>query len=944
MRKIISPLLIAILTLAILPVDHITIDGLQAINYAKIDLVILPSTVHINDGIAYGFVVLRGFNNEYIIADKDINIDINVSNDKIASTPSNIIINAGEYYAQFPIYIHSSGEAIISVSYGNLSASKSIRVFDNTTDQEIMLSITSVSDKMLINSELLVFISLRDSHGRTIIADKDITLNISYPKELIVTDDNVVIRKGYSHTTLIVRSYEHTGIAYVVATTNIDGKEIRVSKTIVIESNKPERLKIHVFPPVLEEGLRSINILITLLDSNDRPVRADKDIIINIASSDASLSILDEKSKRGLFVIKKGESSYYITENSVYFSTPKKITISASAYGLKGDSFTILIVEPLDYNNKKVDELKLKLFAPQTISANSKFILTYKAYTVEDDSDDCPYYVEYHNSITSDSNGLDDIIDRCKAEGFNPHPIDLLNDGEEYPVHKAIDAGVSATTNDDALRITRNTVSYDRSYGIIELQSYNGNRDVIVTVNVQGVGIADTSIEIIDDRYPVTTKGLIYTHDTNNASIYLVVYDYNDRPIIVNNMIYIINPLGIKVNIEESSFATISIAKNILHKYPSLEIIAVGKGASDSLSTTINTSIIADNYGEISISMLFPFSDFIPIRPILTGVVQIINDDSYPLTLNEDITLSLSSSSDIINVPIDVTIKKGRSYEYFNIEIIKNKESDINIRAEYNDHNAETYLRITLLEGSYKVRMYKNTNSDIEIRIYTQKDAYIIYRNDLNDTPYIIHSDSIANNRDVNGDYYGRVILKGIGEPLELRFLIQKYGYNDINGSVIVDPYDMNQYYHDEKYSSNSGDNDILTASFRLPQIVYANEINYLDIIINNINGYAVDSVKIESRSSDLEILNNNVYTNSDGSARIFFKPLRDGQITLNITISKTGYRSESYPLTLDVSIRKDEQGSPFQYYILIGAVASIASLFAILFINKKNIKEEELV
>jgi hypothetical protein len=109
-------------------------------------------------------------------------------------------------------------------------------------------------------------------------------------------------------------------------------------------------------------------------------------------------------------------------------------------------------------------------------------------------------------------------------------------------------------------------------------------------------------------------------------------------------------------------------------------------------------------------------------------------------------------------------------------------------------------------------------------------------------------------------------------------------------------------------------------------------------------NGHAVDSVKIELKSSDLEVLNNNVYTNSDGSARVFFKPLHDGQVTLNITISKYGYRNESYPLTLYASMRIDEQGSSSQYYILVGAIGSIAALFTILFMNKKNTKEEELV
>jgi len=932
------------LMLTVLPIDNnISIDNVKAINYTKIDLVILPSTVHVNDGIVYGFVALRGFNNEYIVADKDINIDISVSNDKIVSTPSSTIINAGEYYAQFPIYIHSSGEAIISVSHGNLSARKSIMVVDDTINQEIILSMTSVSDKMLINSELLMFISLMDNNGEPIIADKDIPINISYPSELIVTDDNLVIRKGESHTSLIVRSYEHTGIAYIIATAHINDKEIKVSKTILIESDKPERLKIHVFPPVLEQGLRSISILIILLDSNNRPVKADKDIIINITSSDPSLSILNEESKKNSFIIKKGESSYYMTKNNIYFSAPKKIIVSASAYGLEGDSAVISIVEQLDYNNKKVDELRLKLFAPSTISANSKFIIIYKAYTVEDDSDDCPYYIEYYNS-TNNSNSLDDIINRCKVEGFNPHPIDLLNNGEEYPVDKAIDTAAFVTTTDDALRITRNIVSYDRSYGVIELESYSGNRNVIITVNAQGIGIASTSIEIIDNRYPATTKGLIYA-DSDDYSIYLIVYDYNNRPIVVNDMIYIINPLGIIVHVEENSFAKISIAKNILHKYPSLEAIAVGKDVEYSLSTTIDTNMATNNHSKIRINMLLPFDYFIPITPILTGVIQISNDDSYPLTLNEDTILSLSSSSDIINIPTTVTIKQGRSYEYFNIEIIKNKESDINIKAEYNDYNTEADIRIALLEGSYNVRMYKTTDNDIEIRIYTQKDAYIIYNNDWsNNAPYIIHKDSIANNRDANGDYYAKLVLKDINEPLELRFLIQKYGYNDINGSAIIDPYNITQYYYNTEYSDNSDSNDRLVASFKLPQTIYANEINYLDIIINNMNGHAVDSVKIELKSSDLEVLNNNVYTNSDGSARVFFKPLHDGQVTLNITISKYGYRNESYPLTLYASMLIDEQRSSSQYYILIGAVGSIAALFTILFMNKKNIKEEELV
>jgi len=939
MHKIIKFASIAILTLIVMSIGHIPIDNIQTTDPTKIDLIILPSTVHVNDKITYGFVALLGFNNEYIIAEKDISIDITISDNKIISTSSNVIINAGEYYVQFPIYIHSSGEAIVSAKYKNIHVNKVLKVVDDTIDQEIGLNIISVSDRMLINSELLMFISLSGDNGKTIIVNEDIPIDISYPKELISVDDRVVIKENNSHTPLIIKSHEHIGIAYIIATAYIDGKEIKASKTIIIESDRPERLKIYAYPPVLEQGLRSINILVMLLDSNNKPVKADRDIIVNITSSDTSLYILNEKSNRGSFIIKKGESSYYIVENNVYIAAPKKIRISASADGLEGDSTVILVVDPLDYRSKKVKELTLKLFVPPIMSADSTIIGAYQAYTIESDDDDCPYYIEYYNYISSNDNNdnFDDVINRCKEEGFEPHPIDLLNNGEEYPVHGTIVTEAFVTTNDNALRVIHNKISYDKSHGIIELKSYNGNKGITMTVNAQGVGIANTSIEIIDNRYPAATKGVIHIDNDDSAYIYIVVFDHNNRPIIVDHMIYIINPLGIIAHVEKSSFTHITIGKNILHKYTSLEVVAVGTDTKSSLSTTISTNATTNDRTRISI--LFPFDTFIPVKPVLTGVVQIIDDYSYPVVLNEDINVTLTPSSDVINIPTSLTIEKGRSYKHFNIEILKNKEENLTIRTKYLDYTAEVDLKIILLEGSYYVKMYKTIDDHIEIRIYAQKDS-IIYIDDKRDNTFnIIQKDRVVSNRDINGDYYARVILENTDEPLELRFLIQRYGYNDINGSAVIDTYSIVEYTE----SSNYDYNNILIASFKLPQSIYANEINYLDVIINNINGDAIDSAKIESKSNGLEILNNNVYTNSDGVARIFFRPLHNGEIILDTIISKDGYKDASNSLTLYADIRTDEQRFPLQYYISISAIISIIALFIILFMNKKSIKEEEL-
>ena len=563
----------------------------------SLNLSIMPEVVEVG-GIITGFVYLTDMNGRPVITDDDVTVEI-LSDSDLLLLPDNAIIPRGEFYTTFEAKTTDVGEVRIKVRptstdgyYMQESLTRVVRIVDpmlhsgsnDSKPESIRLELSSLTGNlsMLTRSELPLLLSVRDDAGRAISMQDYTPVRLSYSAELITLEYREIIPKGSSYTLVKVRSYELTGIAYVTASMNIEGKELVTSITINITSDRATALKIHILPPIVSKGFTPIDLLVTLVDSNGVPVVADRDVIINATSTSPSLFISDGNK----YIIKKGEHSLSIREYAVLTSTGL-INISVSAPGLIGDSATLTVIEPLNNNSSKSNTRVLRLFLPEYVADNSTIDGVYQLYAVETDDDDCPRLkdISIDEGRHVGTIDLSSVIEACRSEGYNVHNIDLLKQGELYPIADGVRDKAYVTTSDASAEIISNVIVHN-AYGVITVKG-NGYGEATITVNMHGASSTSSIIYVIGNRLPYRTIATSY-EDLLGYHLFVTIVEYGGRPLITD-MRYMVNPLGIILDVKGSSYADVVLSdKNSLKR---LDIVPIGVNADSRLATYIDVNV-----------------------------------------------------------------------------------------------------------------------------------------------------------------------------------------------------------------------------------------------------------------------------------------------------------------------------------------------------------------
>lgn len=883
LRKMVACISILVLLSASASIDSYP-DTQTYYNYISVDLVVLPATIEVGS-TAGGFVYLVDSNGEITYAYYDVHVNISVdSADTISIDESTIVIESGNYYARFNIHAIRPGIATITAEHDGIMMKRTVQVVDTasvTTNRDITVSVEHPAGIMLTDSIMPLVVTLKDADGNPVYTAEDIRLRISHSSLIDVIYEDSVIRRGTSSLLMTIKSGADTGTAYISVSAEINGEEISASSSFKIVTLEPKRLRI-ITPPYVSKGYTPLDILVMLYDENDIPVPALHDVILNINTSSESTYWISDKSTRGQYVIKKGEYSLHIREY-VFLNRTEDITVTVSAQGLISDSNKISVVEPLSLKDTKSKNRILRLYTPPSMLDGRSFAL-YQAYAVETDNDDCPEYIDAYSNGIYINIDPENIKNTCESEGYAVHPIDLLHDGELYPILSDIDYSNVLTSSSNRIVNIRG-YAFTTGYGIVLLSMsddhLNGdsNGHASVTVSLPGVGSVDGSITLVDYNKGKRSIVNIYSIEPSKSLMIITVVDDHGRPVIIKNMEYIINPLGIKVTIDEGSYTSVILPKH----QGSIDVVALDMNEKLGVSSVLLDS---DTYTTVKVKIT-PTLSSVPRGGSTEVFIQLFRADGNLYVADRDIRVIIADH-DSESVAY---IEKGRSSVSLKVDAI----DDDRQLTVYLDNGAEdrTVIRTVQPRVPVLAMIHKERDKD-ELRIYTVKGAQVFYDR------YGISTHRMAMDRDEYG-YYAVLPIDytALGRSVNVTVV-----YKGITSSISILP-DEIPVMVDE----NGG---MMNVSFAIPSEIIVDRIAYVEITVTDEHGTPVHGARVRVTGDDtIQVLNPSLYTDADGNARIFVKGSKSGNALLNVEVSREGFSTTNTGIDLTISEQIHSAGIP---------------------------------
>ncbi|MBI3255217.1 MAG: hypothetical protein HYZ55_05035, partial [Nitrosarchaeum sp.] len=542
-----------------------------------------------------------------------------------------------------------------------------------------------------------------NNSGTILQAPKDIKVRFEYERSLLqMQNDEVTIKQGSYYAITNIRTLDKTGTAFIKTIT--DEPPLENLESIIISSSLPKKLKVDVYPKiVIQKFDREIDIFVNLLDENDNPVKAEKDVPLEIFSNLLSLNDeFDEKFKNVKPVIKKGQwGFYYKLENILFQEVSRRnfVGVSSPRYGQAIGGFNVL--EELDESSVLAENKTLGLYWPSTMPPNSIGVLVYQLNAIKGDTDD--------------QDAIDALID---AGSLSTHPFTDDTDYEEgdlYPVKSkyedlsfdTLKARVGTTDERIIKVIDGGEMSGKRTYGTAIIQS---GKDGTAEISVSIKGLASTTLQdtptqdslailstptkeeldsvapntitVLDPKIPHETlifspagQDRIVFNNEGLADFYLVLLDSAKRPASSQNPIaFSIKPINelieipsqsnnIAINSKSSSFArdletgktTIQVSPVGIDINPNLEIQSVFEIAP--ASSTANIFI--------------PFNKIVGLekRTHEFGIIQLNDFFGNPVKVTNSLRVELSSNNtNLVQIPSSVTIPASKSFATFPID------------------------------------------------------------------------------------------------------------------------------------------------------------------------------------------------------------------------------------------------------------------------------------
>ena len=630
-----------------------------------------------------GYVSVLNSDGQPILAPEDLEISLVSKNSSIASVPSTVVIPQNEGYAKFDITIGElEGETEISAIYQDQIYPQKFRVGGINVEVPLAvdLEIAIPTQEMHVGTEIPMSVFL-NNQGTILQAPKDIKVSLEYDHTLLNLENNVIIiEKGNYYATNTITALEKPGSAFIKATT--ESPLLDTFKNITLTSTYPSKLQVNVFPEhVIKQKDREIDIFVSLLDDNDFPTVATKDVKLELFSNvDPLDDELEKEFQTRSAVIKRGEWGFYYRQDNILFQDVSKrnfVGALAPGYGLAQGPFEV--VEELDNKNIRAENQTVRVYQLPLMPPDSTAIVVYQISAIKGDDDD--------------QTVIEDMIEDGDLEEHPFDDDDVYEEFDLYPILPDFDAfnsddktGRVVSSNSDIVKVINpGIMSGKSSYATAIIKSGTINGDVTISAAIKGIG-SGSNVTLVanllsQDKTMIFSPagdGKIVFNSEGLSDLYIVALDSSGQPTSSkNNLEYLVEPINTVAEIKpEDTFSKMRIKSSSFVKQleignATITVNPVGADIQQSLTKTSSFEIAPSSS---TVKIILPFDTIVAnqqVHPL--GIVQLVDFFGNPVIVTNDLKVELNSNNtQMATVPPNVTIQAGNSFVEFPITTFGN--------------------------------------------------------------------------------------------------------------------------------------------------------------------------------------------------------------------------------------------------------------------------------
>ncbi|MCJ8307157.1 MAG: hypothetical protein MJK05_08990 [Nitrosopumilus sp.] len=698
-------------------------QNLESLSDYSIKLAISPS--HLERGVAehqVGYLYVLSKHGVPITSSYDVPVSLSSDNPSVAFVPKTVILKANEEFVSFPVTTsEKSGKTTITASLNGKTTFQKIEIGTDETylPDDLVLELNLPTTEMHVNSEMPFSVYLTTSDGVLVRAPNDIEILLEHEKSLASPDSNIlIIKQGTYYAWGIISTHDKIGNTYLRAIQVDAGLD--VAKSIRISSTLPTALQISVFPKLIPAEIdRTLDIFVTVVDSDGNPTKTPNDIPLNFFSSEQypigeNLANFVKSEKP---TIKKGQFGYLLQDTFSLQNLLKNnilIGVTSDGYGTATDTFRTvgISIEGVDNVKRNVSTVfdfgfdvknydhTVGVYGLEKIPSNATAYFTYQLSNIEDDEDDDG--IRTDGSLIKIHLGCAELTDENGSTNNNEiehnteldfedmilYSIDCLEEDELYPMQSKENQysdgyvqNINVISSDDKLATISDggkiTSSY--SFGTAEISTGQKTGFVTISTSINGVGTGSFETEIVNTLEqkevrmfsPTGENGIIYDKD-GFFDIFLIALDGKERPKMMKDSgKYLITPTNGLVEIDKGTTFSLTQLRS-----DSFDV------SEDEFSIVLTLEPIGQHADfELIGSKTFitqPSSKMQVILPLVKinaehqqnlGIIQLVDLQGNPVISKFDIKSKITSSQDsVVQIIDDSVIPAGSSYSTFPIK------------------------------------------------------------------------------------------------------------------------------------------------------------------------------------------------------------------------------------------------------------------------------------
>ncbi|WP_192828359.1 hypothetical protein [Nitrosopumilus adriaticus] len=695
-------------------------QNLEALSDYSIKLAISPS--HLESGVAeheIGYLFVLSKHGVPITSSYDVPVSLSSDDPSIVSVPNKIILKANEEFVSFPIRTtEKSGTTTITANLNGKITFQKIEVGTDETylPDDLILELNLPTNKMHVNSEMPFTVFLKTLDGINIRAPYDVDIILEYDGLLASSDTKVLtIHKGEYYAWGILQAHDKVGNTFLRAIHEDSGLD--VAKSIQISSTLPSGLKLTIFPKLIPAEIdRTLNIFVSVVDSDGNPTKTPNDIPLDFFSSEQYPigDNLDKFGKSEKPKIKKDQFGYLLQQKySLQNLLTNDILIGVSSPGLGTATDTFRTVGEsmeMDQNqrlgNHHFDEkdydTTVNVFGLDKIPSNATAFFTYQLSLIEDDEDDDGIRpdgtkIEIHpdcfDASDEDSSGESASEDITRNTELDPedmvlYTIDCLTDGELYPIQSnenlytdGFIQKINVISSDEKLATIENggKIISSYSYGTAKISTGQKTGPVKISTSINGMGTGSFTSQVINTLEqkevrlfsPTGEESIIFDRD-GFFDMFLIALDEKERPKILKEAgKYLVTPTNGLIEIDKGSTFTFSQLRsdsfNISDSETKITLTVEPIGEHANLNLEGSKTFVTFPTSQMLVSL--PLEKINANHQQNMGVVQLVDFQGNPVIPKFDVKSKIVSSKDsIVKIIDDAVIPQGSSYAIFPIK------------------------------------------------------------------------------------------------------------------------------------------------------------------------------------------------------------------------------------------------------------------------------------